>query len=346
MRILLISHEFTISGASQMLFRIAGHLLSNGHVVDVTPLLPTPGPLAQMYAAAGATVVQQFKPSSYELCLANTIFAGPAVAKLGASMPIVWWIHECDNGLRVALSNTSVYEQAFRNASRLLFPARHLADTVYRSFVYKLPPEKILIIPNGIELPADIAPAARAAPCRIVCVASVYPLKRQGDLLEALDALDRPDIEAIFIGKLDSMSERGMAILAKDRQRPVQRFRLLGELAHRDAMGWLASADLFAHPSESEGHPVAPLEAGLLRKPVVLADLPVYEGIWRHGHNCLIHPVGDTALLATLLDGLCRNVELRSRLGDQAHATAKRYTIRKFLQAFDELVLAGHGIQG
>jgi glycosyltransferase involved in cell wall biosynthesis len=340
MRILLINHEFTVSGASQMLFRVARHLLATGHGVDVVPLLPTEGPLGAMYAAIGASVVPRVKASLYQLCIANTIYAGPVVAELAGAMRIVWWIHESDNGLKVALANSGAYERAFQGAARILFPAARLGTDVYRSFLYQVPPERILAIANGVEPLGDVRPENSTRACRVVCIGSVYPLKRQGDLIEALEALDHPDLEAVFVGALSALSERGLAIAEADRRRATSRFKFLGALAHEQTMRWLASADIFVHPSESEGHPLAPLEAGLLGKPVVLADIAAHEGTWRHGHNCLMYPVGDVPLLAILLDGLRRDPELRRRLGERANATARRFSIQGFLREFDRLVLA------
>jgi glycosyltransferase involved in cell wall biosynthesis len=341
MRILLVNHEFTISGASLMLYRVARHLLSRGFAVDVFPCLPTEGPLAAMYAAAGIAVVQRVKASLYRLCIANTVYSGSIVAQLGGAIPTVWWIHEGENGLETVLTDVGLYDKAFRAAARVVFPARHLADNVYRSFVFRCPEEKLVVLPNGLDLPDRIEAVDNGTAFRVVSVGSVYLRKRQGDVLEALDALDLPDAEAVFIGRLDSISERGRAILEKDRQRGAARFRFLGELPNEHTLAWLASADVFVHPAGAEANPLAPLEAGLLGKPIVLADIEVYEGIWQHGRNCLMHPLDDAAVLAAQLWGLHRDPGLRRRLGERARETAKRFSGRAFLDQFDARVLSG-----
>jgi glycosyltransferase involved in cell wall biosynthesis len=341
MRVLLVNHEFTISGASLMLYRVARHLLSRGCAVDVFPCLPTEGALAAMYAAAGIPVVQRVKASLYRLCIANTIYSGSIVARLGGAIPTIWWIHEGENGLETVLADVGLYDKAFRAAARIVFPALHLADNVYRSFVFRFPEEKLVVLVNGLDLPDGIEVMNKSIAFRIVTVGSVYLRKRQGQVIEALDALDLPNAEAVFIGKLDSISDRGTAILEKDRQLGAARFRFLGELANEQTLAWLASADVFVHPAGAEANPLAPLEAGLLGKPIVLADIEVYEGIWQHGRNCLMHPLDDAAVLAAQLWGLHRDPDLRRSLGERARETARRFSGKEFLAGFDARVLAG-----
>ncbi len=338
MKALLINIEMTLSGASLMLFRIAKFLLSRGYEVSVMSVAPAPGPLTKMYLDIGVSLVDEARPAEYRIAIANTIGAGPAVSELGPRLKTIWWIHEGDNGLTAVLSDPAVYTRAFACAAAIVFPARELHDTIYRSFIYQLPPERLVVLPNGVDLPDRIPVMPRGDKIRIVSVATVDQRKCQGDLLLALDKLDRPDIEAVFVGKKYWLSDAGKAVLDKDRADGGGGYRFLGELPHEEAIGWLASADIFAHPAGIEAHPLAPIEAGLLHKPVVLADIAVYRGLWRHGHNCLMHPVGDIELLAALIDGLCNNPLLRKRLGQGAHEAAKGFTGQEFLRGFDEVL--------
>ncbi|MRR49448.1 MAG: glycosyltransferase [Rhodocyclaceae bacterium] len=342
MKVLVITHEFTISGASLMLFRVAKFLMWRGMQIDVMSLLPTDGPLADMYRDAGARVVEKIKPRDYRFGVANTIFSGGAVANLGTKIPMVWWIHEGDNGLGVVLSDPVNYQRAFGSAARIVFPARHLKDCIYKSFIHHLPEETLVVLPNGIDLPQDIVPAKKGkGVVRIVSVATVDQRKRAGDLLEALERLNMKNLEAIFVGRKYWLSDGGLAVLERERQHRRERFRFLGELPNEQAMSWLASADIFAHPAGVEAHPLAPIEAGLFGKPIILADIAVYEGLWRHGRNCLLHPVGDIDLLAMQLAGLCSNPGLAQRLGEQARLTAGRFSNNAFLKHFEDAVLTG-----
>ena len=101
----------------------------------------------------------------------------------------------------------------------------------------------------------------------------------------------------------------------------------------------LARADVLAHPSVNECLPLAPLEAGLRRRAVVLADLPAHEGVWRHGLNCLMHPREDVDLLTHMLRILAVDRPMRERLGTMAEHTARAYRMELFLTRMD-MVLA------
>lgn len=342
MKALLINQDLTISGASLMLHRVARFLVSRGVDVDVLSLVPAAGPLAALYREIGVGTVEKAQLKSYGLCIANTIFAAGPVAGIGPHVPTVWWIHEGDNGLDFALADPGLYRRAFAAAARVVFPAAHLKDCIYKSFIHPLPEERLAILPNGVELPAPIVPMDKpAGVTRVVSVATLDQRKCAGDLLEALERVDRPGLEAVFIGRHCWISDGGQAVLERERQGGRDRFRILGELSHDQAMAWLASADLFCHPARIEAHPLAPLEAGLLGKPIILADIPVYAGLWQHGRNCLLHPGGDIDLLALELDGLCARPALAARLGAAAQATAQRFSHADFLRRFEDTVLAG-----
>ena len=87
----------------------------------------------------------------------------------------------------------------------------------------------------------------------------------------------------------------------------------------------MEQAGILALPSASECLPIAPIEAGMRGIPSVLSDLAGHEGVWRHGQNCLMHPVGDIVLLGHMLRVLASDAALRRRLGTAAKMTARRF---------------------
>jgi glycosyltransferase involved in cell wall biosynthesis len=100
----------------------------------------------------------------------------------------------------------------------------------------------------------------------------------------------------------------------------------------------LNTADVFSLPSESEVLPLATIEAAMLEKAILLSDLSVYGGLWRHGHNCLLHPVGAVGLIAESIAMLAVNPGLRARLGAAARRTASVFTEAAFFAHFDALL--------
>jgi glycosyltransferase involved in cell wall biosynthesis len=234
--------------------------------------------------------------------------------------------------------------EAFKLADKVLFNAPFLAADVYRSFVYQLPARRVVVINNGIApKPRDVSPAAKPeGTFRILCVASIYQRKRQLDLVKAVLALNRPDVECWLVGEIQP-NEPGLEdLMAQIRQQP-EIFHLTGSLPPREVHRLYASADLFCLPSGDESFGRAPLEAGQHGLPAVLTDLPAYRDIWLHGWNALLYQAGDIRMLAWMLRIPIEDAELRWRLGEEARKTASRFgdgpTLAAVEAAIEEAVM-------
>ena len=85
--------------------------------------------------------------------------------------------------------------------------------------------------------------------------------------------------------------------------------------------------------------PIAPIEAALHGLPLVLSDLPCYKGVWQHGANALLHPVGDVDLLKSSIETLFGNENLKSRLKIAAQQTAMRFTEPRTVALMQDVLL-------
>jgi glycosyltransferase involved in cell wall biosynthesis len=248
-------------------------------------------------------------------------------------MKTVWWIHEGSIGLEYLLQHPAQLE-AFAQASVVIFPIEHLRDTIYRSFIYAYEQSRFVVIPYGI--PSIAASPARApdGEFRIVSVGSIYPRKRHEDLIRAMMLYGHPSARCVIVGKFHGLPDDCMRIIAAN----PQTFELTGEVDNDAVLQLLGTADVFCLPSSSEVLPLTILEAAMLERPVVLSDLSVYEGLWRHGRNCLLYPVGAIGMLAQSIAMLAGNTELCSRLGAAARQTASRYTDAAFYARFNAVL--------
>lgn len=331
MKAIFIGHDFTISGASLLLFRFAQRAIAAGHKVDVVSVLSVPGPLTDMYRQIGVGLPEKISSDEYDVCFGNTIFSGPVLGQFAQVLPSAWWLHEGDNGLNAIFEDPKSYKLAFSSVSKIIAQTGYSFDSIYRSFVYNLSPERLQVIPNGVSLPDAVLPKERSGKFRIVCLANIDGRKRQGDLIEALWRLNQADIEVVFVGQYFWLSASATEILEqKANSEFLARTNFMGALSHEEALSWLASADLLVHPAGVESQPLVLFEAGLFGKPIVLAELPVYQGIWKHGRNCLMHPVGDIELMMESILAIYRNSNLRSRLGEQARKTATEFPEDRF----------------
>ncbi len=331
MRALLINHEYTLSGASLLMFRLARHLTDRGHRCDVMAILSHDGPLRAHYAALGIRhrIAADFK--DYEVVIVNTVFAAKIVSA-AAFAKTIWWIHEGENGLD-SVRNAPADRLAFADATAIVFQTEHQRDGVYRSLLAGR--AGVFVIPVGIELPHSGPAMATTKRFRVVSIGTIDERKRHGDLIRAVAALGRGDLECVIIGRYFWLDDQARHIVAGN----PDRFKIL-EASHEDTLTWLRSADLFCLPSAAESQPVSVLEAAVLGKPLLLTDLPSYRGLWRNGENSLLVPVGDAEALAAALSVLLSSADLRQRLGNAARAAAARFTETAFLARFDAMLEA------
>jgi glycosyltransferase involved in cell wall biosynthesis len=334
MQVVLLGTEFGMTGAAMLLLRWAAHLRRRGHEVVAVHDAKAAGPLRDAYLA----LAQRFDVDGRMLVICNTVMAARYVLQTAPTARTVWWLHEGEAALSILVRNPGA-ERAFHAAHAIIFPSAAIRDRVYRSYLLGVPEARQHVVPPGLDPldPAQVAaePSPQHRPIRVISVGSVYPRKRQADLIRAVARLTDVPIECLLVGAMVQLEPDAVA-LAKA---APDRIAFTGQRSHAEALRLIARADIFALPSASECLPIAPLEAGQRGKPVLLSDLPAHEGVWRHGVNCLMHPVGDVDLLAHLLRVLATDGALRTRLGNAAWRTAAGYRNDLFLTRLD-MVLA------
>ena len=165
MRILLVSHELTLAGASAPLPHHAKHLQEAGHELAVWSFRD--GPLGQSFRALG--LQPRILGPSYEeiraacdaaaanldLALCNTIATWCCAEMLrNRGVPVVWFVQEtCELDLWYA--EKPEFSKVFRTFSELYCPSAHAAESV------RLFNRSVRVIPNSI---AELAVPSRPRP--------------------------------------------------------------------------------------------------------------------------------------------------------------------------------------
>jgi glycosyltransferase involved in cell wall biosynthesis len=332
MRILMVNHEFTITGASVVLLRLATYLRGQGHELTVFPCNPAEGPIKVRYEELGIPVLNIAVPTKFDLIIANTVCSAQVVLQAAPKVKTIWFLHEAEIGLNILLKSPEL-ARAFECASAIVYQTAHQQDA-YRSFTYQLDPAKFHIIPNGIDAPPALpAVPERTRALRVVQVGSVEPRKRPGDLIRAV-AASGLDAECIICGKFFDLDEEARAIVAQAQAQ----YRLTGEIEPHEALAWMASADICALVSESETQGLSAYEAASLSRPLLLSDIPCHRGVFSHGRNCLMFPPGHVELLALTLRMYATSARLRQEMGAAAHLTAQRFSSAAFFTRFEALI--------
>jgi glycosyltransferase involved in cell wall biosynthesis len=316
MNILLLNDEFYTTGASIALYWLALHLKDAGHTVSVMPRVNGGGAIRQQYDEAKIPIVTD--ANGIDAVLANGIMQGEIVAAVGQTVPVVWWIHEAEIGRNLVVHQPSL-AQGFRHARHVVFQTE-FQRVVYGSYLFDAPAD-VSVVPiwNDTVYRERPRPAGKPADrTRLVSIGTVEPRKRFADIMLAVEALpdhERAAIECVFIGKSLTVDEQ---ITALARQFP-ERYRFVGELPAAQALGYLASADVFVLASDSESQPLTLFEAFELQVPVCVSALPSYRHIGiAHGVHALTHPVGNIAMLAANIGIAIRDRTVRNALTSEA----------------------------
>jgi glycosyltransferase involved in cell wall biosynthesis len=114
---------------------------------------------------------------------------------------------------------------------------------------------------------------------------------------------------------------------------------LAGEVSDENKLQHLRVADVFCSASGDETFGMAQVEAASMGLPLALSDLPCYEGIWQHGVNALLSPVGAIDCLSWNLKALTQDPQLAFRLGKAAQKTAERFTLASFLRNMSDALI-------
>lgn len=246
---------------------------------------------------------------------------------------------------------------SFLSADLYLSVSQGLVDTYLAA---GLPAERILLIPNGIDIArfAPVSPEQQAAlrdrlslprERPVIVFVGFFSADKQPRVLfdawRQLQLAGRIDATLVFVGATRSNYFEVDANIATaiagdaDAVGLGDHVRFTG-LTH-DVPSYLQAADLFVLPSRREGLPVALLEAMACGLPAIASRLPgSTEAIIDSGANGVLVPPGDVDALAEAIATLLADADARRRLGAAARATiSQRYAsgniAGRWLEAYD-----------
>ena len=224
---------------------------------------------------------------------------------------------------------------AFRTVDRIYCVSQDIVDNLTRHHL--VPGQRVTVQANGIPLPTDqdlrltqLTREQLGIDKHAIVFGSVGRLariKRQERLLDAVATLTEKgrNVHLILVG---DGSQRGRL-----QERAVE----LGidQLVHFagfqiDPMPYISLLDVFVLTSDSEGMPMALLEAWAARKPVVVTAVGGLPELIKEDETGLLLPPGDHERMVEALDSLASDGERRSRLGNAGRSlVAEKYSMEK-----------------
>lgn len=185
---------------------------------------------------------------------------------------------------------------------------------------YKLPAERITVIPHGVEPAFFRLDRTRPKPY-LLCVSTLHPHKNLDRLIRAY-ARSRRRLRLVLAGM------RGFHTRSLD--------SLIGGLGLADCVqltGWIPREDLyrlyerahaFVYPSTFEGFGMPVLEAMAAAIPVACADIPPLREV--AGEGVLYFDPLDEDAMVTALDRIASDEPLRGKLAAAGPARARQFT--------------------
>ncbi|HZZ43694.1 MAG TPA: glycosyltransferase family 4 protein [Tepidisphaeraceae bacterium] len=342
-RILLLITDLEIGGTPTVVRELALRLRDPArHIhVEVACLRP-PGPVADQLTSAGIRVTPLYARGPFDLprtvhrlnhLLASRLFDTCFSFLLHANAVAAFsslFLHEVRYIQSIQTTQPSprwhwTAQRLIHHAARtVVVPTPSVAQAAQsRSHI---PADKLIVIPNAVDLPI-LSPTPRPpGPHRIVFIGRLDPIKRIPDLIASLDHLP-PDTELHLYGE---GPERANIT-------PSPRVILHGSIPSPAPA--LANADVLVLPSAAEGFGLVLIEAMAAGVPVVATDVPGIRDVVRHNHTGLLVPVASPPALAAAIQRLRTDDSLRSTLIANARAdVAQHFSWPTVIQQYQKLL--------
>lgn len=210
---------------------------------------------------------------------------------------------------------------------RIVAVSEPIRDEMVRAGI---PPRKIRVIDNGVDVDVIASQATRSAPAEgavggafrktVGAVGSLKEEKGFGYLIEAARRVVStiPDARFVIVGEgpLRGELERRIAESGLDGRVTLAGYRT-------DVYSLLATFDLFVLPSVREGLPMVLLEGMAAGKPVVASRVGAVPRVIEDGVNGLIVDPGDPEGLAAAMERILSDPGLARGLAERGRATVR-----------------------
>jgi len=339
------------------------------------PEIPLPKQVLASFIDKFVEGILEFTESKdlhYDLIHSHYWMSGLAAERLSDywSIPIVHMFHTL--GLmkqRVARSDEEregdyriIGEKEVINEATCIVAATP-AELAQLQWLYSADPEKIIIIPPGVDpkrfypIPDDEAKEYIGVPPGdeiILFVGRIEPLKGVDTLIQAianlknLESFKNRKFELIVIGGDPEGDENSMTLeMARLYQMRVQYgvkdlITFLGKKAQDSLPYYYSAAEVVVVPSLYESFGMVALEAMACGTPVVASQVGGLAFLVQDGETGYTVPVDDPNSLAEKLADILSDPDLRMRMGNRASEFAKQYAWERissrFIKLYDEIL--------
>lgn len=372
-KILFLITDLEIGGTPTVVRELALRLSSAGGVEVFVACLKGFGPVAMELQRAGVPVKSFTAASVMDLpavvgelrahvrdqridtVLSFLIHANTVAAVASRALPNVRWLQSVQTTQSTPRWHWWLQRIVQHAAEKLLVPSESVA-TVARDWA-DVPGEKVLIIPNAVDLTritglravhaalelyepkfyqtksTEHRTEVRDTGTRIGFIGRLDPIKRVPDLIAAMAKLSA----GYTLDVWGEGSHRRVIEAAIAKYRLADRVKLHGAIAAPTAA--LQQIDCLVLPSAAEGFGLVLIEAMAAGVPIVATRVPGIREVVREDYTGLLVPVGDPTALANAIQRVCTDESLRlSLMGNGRREVEAKYTWDRVLPMYRRLL--------
>lgn len=321
-KILLISDDLKRSGAQISLLNAAKVLRNCGY--DVTMASPLTGPLSEDVYREGIrlvidrdiavrTISQTPWMMDFDLIMINTAIPYHLLTERNPKIPVIWWIHECEESYRWVLKDR--------------FSSIH-RDNLYTYAVSRPAKEAFEKCNSNVEvsiMPIGVPEALKTGKkwnindgrLRMLVVGEICSIKGQDILAEALSLLEADECEQIEVKLVGRINKDFPEIINAVESQPVM--EMVGEVSKEGIDRLYEESDVLVCPSRMDCLPTVAIEAMTHKLPCIVSSAAGITDCMVNGKDALIFHMGDVGALADQLRWCLENrIDLR-HIGEEAY---------------------------
>ena len=240
------------------------------------------------------------------------------------------------------LYHMQTYRWSFKTADQCIVTNREAL--LFLQLHYNLPPDRVWLVPNGVGPEFfHVRAFSGGIATRLLFVGTWIDHKGIYYLAEAFEKVLRVIPEArLTVAGCQESEEKVRQRFAPAAQAALEVWPFI---KRAEMSSLYAEHEIFVLPSLMEGMPLVLLEAMASGMPVVTTESSGMTDLVEDSHDGLFVIPGDAESLSTAIVRLCRDPELRLRLGSAAQEKMKRYTWKEAARRTETVFYRAAGVK-
>lgn len=340
--VLMISSRLGFDGAPMALYNLARVLQKLAYNVCILSesgdekyfqMVKAQGMEVWIYSGLSYLLPEEIYKKHFDIVFVNTVVMINSVVKMSKLSNVIWWIHEGADMFtgNYTKSKILVPEQKYDWLDSVRIYA--VSNRAKNNFIDFYPTAKVGIWPVGIpDRNTETINGTYDKWITLAIIGSVYPLKGQDVLIEAICNLDeniRRKYRTWVIGEYDDKSDYTKKLLEKTRS--MSQVKMFGALTIEELYKVYPLVDVIVCASREETLSLAIVEGMMFGKICITTDATGIADYIDNGKNGFIVPAGNVAALIECLEYIEKHREECMIIANEGRKTYEKcFSIEAF----------------